>query len=209
MADRWVAFAKTGDPNHEVARERWRPWRYELDEGYSRDKHSSREWQLEDLDRILDTELADEINNVTTAADDASQEWSNDPQVQIYRRRALEALGMQVVEHDVFQTMLRRTKKREDVESFFSSFLLGNSGRNKGSPRAENVGRAVRRLQQIAQEMGVIGTGLRGEARRGSGKDAWEEDFFPEILELKWPPEGRLVERDCTCDFWDKIRYRY
>ena len=102
----------------------------------------------------------------------------------------------------------RRTKKKEEVESFFESVFFGNNaqpGRSKDSKRTR---RAIRRLQQIAQDMGVIGRGLKGEPQRGK-TTSWEEDFFPEILELKWPPEGRLVERDCTCDFWDKIRYRY
>lgn len=57
---------------------------------------------------------------------------------------------------------------------------------------------------QIAQAMGVVGTGLRGEATRADAR--WDDDFFPELMELKWPPEGRLVERDCTCDMWDRIR---
>jgi hypothetical protein len=50
--------------------------------------------------------------------------------------------------------------------------------------------------------MGILGIGLAGERSFSE----WNEDFFPEMLELKWPPEGLLVERDCTCDMWDRIR---
>lgn len=204
MADRWVAFAKTGDPNYDGASAEWRPWRYQLDEAFGREK--GRNWRPEDFDLIFDDEDVAYVDNETNAE---GYSWSDDPQLRMYRRRALEALGMEVVEEDVFQTMLKRSKKKEEVESFFEAIFFANNlqpGRAKDSKRTR---RAIRRLQQIAQDMGVLGKGLRGEPRRGKTKEAWEENFFPEILELKWPPEGRLIERDCTCDFWDKIRYRY
>ena len=204
MADRWVAFAKNGDPNYDGAPAEWRPWRYQLDETFSREK--GRSWRPEDFDLIFDDEDMDgDLDNETTSE---GYSWSDDPQLRMYRRRALAALGMEVVEEDVFRTMLKRTKKKEEVESFFESVFFANnvqSGRSKDSKRTR---RAISRLQQIAQDMGVLGRGLSGEPKRGNTK-SWEEEFFPEILELKWPPEGRLVERDCTCDFWDKIRYRY
>ena len=67
---------------------------------------------------------------------------------------------------------------------------------------------AIRQVQRIAQDMGVLGTGLKGtDENRGTGTyNYWDDDFFPQLLELKWPPEDRLIERDCTCDFWEKIR---
>lgn len=203
MADRWVAFAKTGDPNYDGAPAEWRPWRYQLDETFSRD--NGRAWRPEDFDLIFNEEEMREMGNETV---EEGYIWSEDPEFRMYRRRALAALGMEVVEEDVFRTMLRRTKRKEEVESFFESVFFGNNaqpGRTKDSRRTR---RAIQRLQQIAQDMGVLGRGLKGEPQRGRTK-SWEENFFPEILELKWPPEGRLVERDCTCDFWDKIRYRY
>jgi hypothetical protein len=133
----------------------------------------------------------------------------------MYRRRALIALGMEVIEEDVFQTMLRRIKFVEEADNPFHNFLLriarnqAKGGRKGG--KEKHLRRAVRQLQRIAQDMGFIGTGLQGEPRRSNApvSDYWEDAFFPEILELKWPPEGRLVERDCTCDMWDRIRYRY
>jgi carboxylesterase type B len=203
MADRWVAFAKTGDPNYDGAPAAWRPWRYQLEAGVGRS--SGRPWRPEDFDLIFDDEEMGKVDNETLID---GFTWSDDPQVRLYRKRALAALGMEVVEEDVFRTILRRSKKTEDVESFFESIFFANKnnqGKSKDSKRTRQV---IRRLQQIAQDMGVIGRGLMKEPRRGQSK-GWEEDFFPEILELKWPPEGRLVERDCTCDFWDKIRYRY
>jgi hypothetical protein len=204
MADRWVAFAKTGNPNYDGAPAEWRPWRYELDATFSRENEQV--WNAEDFDWLFeDAQLKGTDNETLTEG----YQWSTDPDIRMYRRRALAALGMEVVEEDVFQTMLRRSKKKEEVERFFESVFFGNNfplGRGKDSRRTR---RAIQRLQQIAQDMGVIGRGLRVEPRRAGRAKAWEEDFFPEILELKWPPEGRMVERDCTCDFWDKIRYRY
>lgn len=70
----------------------------------------------------------------------------------------------------------------------------------------------------------MLGTGLSGGYNRllgggfgginsgnsgGSSHGYWEDDFFPQFLELQWPPEGRLVERDCTCDFWERIRCKF
>jgi Carboxylesterase family len=217
MADRWVAFARTGTPNHDASpTARWRPWRYLLDENHREDK-KHRSWQPEDFDRLFSAiGVEEEGEEIELNKTDASEfVWSDDPAFRSYRRRTLSALGMRVVEEDVFQTLLSRTKKRDDDDSFFDA-LFGNPGRtSKDNLKAKKVRRqAIRRLQQIAQDLGFIGAGLRGEPKRagvpGHRNDAlWEEDFFPEILELKWPPEGRLVERDCTCDLWDKIRYRY
>ena len=218
MADRWVAFARTGTPNHDASpTARWRPWRYLLDENHQREDKKHRSWQPEDFDRLFSAiGVEEEGEEIELNKTDASEfVWSDDPAFRSYRRRTLSALGMRVVEEDVFQTLLRRTKKRDDDDSFFDA-LFGKPGRtSKDNLKAKKVRRqAIRRLQQIAQDLGFIGAGLRGEPKRagvpGHRNDAlWEEDFFPEILELKWPPEGRLVERDCTCDLWDKIRYRY
>ena len=71
--------------------------------------------------------------------------------------------------------------------------------------------------------MGVLGRGLDGDYKRllgvatsRSDSDGaffshgyWDDDFFPQFIELQSPPEGRLVERDCTCDFWERIRCEY
>jgi len=215
MADRWVAFAKTGDPNYDGARAKWYPWRRVFDESDGR-QEDRQPWQAEDFDRVFDLDVPQDVDEM---GDKEEFVWSDDVEEQIFRRRALAALGMQVVEEDVFQTMLQRTtpRKEDDATSslMFDSFPFGtmnSAARHKeaATQAAIRARQAAAQLQQIAQDMGVIGTGLQGELKKGSNNnDFWEEDFFPEILELKWPPEGRLVERDCTCDFWDKIRYRY
>ena len=206
MADRWVAFSHTGDPNYEGSKAKWHPWRYIMDDAYTRDDRY-RPWQTQDFDRIFDLQVPQDVDEPD---DENVFVWSDNPDEQIYRRRALNAMGMEVVEEDVFRTILRRKSRDDDSEPFYDSFPFGSTARHKeAAGQKERARRAVVQLQQIAQDMGVIGTGLRGEPKRNSNTDTWEENFFPEMLELKWPPEGRLVERDCTCDFWDRIRYRY
>ena len=131
--------------------------------------------------------------------------WSDDKAERAYRRRALTALGYEVVLEDIYRTELRRaTRKAHENEldkAFLTSrFLFRNSLRIENDQELPDS--AMQEIQRIAQEMGLLGIGLAGElsySERG-------EEFFPEMLELKWPPEGRLVERDCTCDLWDKIR---
>jgi carboxylesterase type B len=212
MADRWVSFARSGDPNYDGSQATWRPWRYVFDDDYSPD--NTRPWETEDFDQIFQSDASDyDVANSTSVIE--GYLWSEDPQELAFRRRALRALGMKVVEEDVFQTMLTRTTKApEDTDNPFS-FLFGGASATPKTGKASLKGkseeeqmtrRAIRQLQQIAQDMGLLGKGLLGEPRRGATVNNWIEDFFPEILEVKWPPEGRLVERDCTCDMWDRIR---
>lgn len=215
MAERWVSFAKTGDPNYDLSKANWRPWRYLFDGEL--EVEDGRLWQPEDFDDIFDLNRIDAEQNYGNANNDSVIEgyfWSDDAEERTYRRRALIALGMEVIEEDVFQTMLRRITFVEETDNPFHNFMVRIASSNSNSRKVgkdKHLRRAIRQLQRIAQDMGFIGTGLRGEPRRRDVpvSSFWEDAFFPEILELKWPPEGRLVERDCTCDMWDRIRYRY
>jgi Carboxylesterase family len=205
MADRWVEFARTGDPNYEGSRAQWRPWRYVLDEALGRD--TGRAWEPEDFDAIFNLERYAEEGDNETVMD--AYAWSDDPEFLLYRRRALKALEMQIVDEDVYQTMLRRIPRANEEAEHPLQLLFGGPTKLKGkevSAQKRLSRRAKRQLQEIAQDMGVLGTGLKGEPWRSGVGDMWEEEFFPEMLELKWPPEGRLIERDCTCDMWERIR---
>jgi hypothetical protein len=210
MADRWVSFAKSGDPNYEGSMVQWKPWRYLFD-GEIEVEDDGRLLQPENFDEIFDLSRIDiEQSYVKNDTMVEGQYWSDDPTERSYRRRALLALGMEVVDEDVYQTMLRRIKFGEGTENPFHNFLMriasshnanmnrrmGASGSSSTSGRDKNFRRAVRQLQRIAQDMGFIGTGLGDEPHRRElpVSDFWEDAFFPEIMELKWPPEGRLIE---------------
>ena len=216
MAERWVAFAKSGDPNYDASNVLWGPWRNLFDGDLEDDVPRFYPEDFDDVfeDSHIDMKIYNRRQTNHTVIEGSVR--TDDPDLRNYRRRALIAMGMEVVEEDVFQTMLRRIQFSEATDNPFRSFLIRLSRRyatnRKGMKGDEmHLRRAVRQLQRIAQDMGFIGTGLRDEPRRpdGPASDYLEGAFFPEMLELKWPPEGRLVERDCTCDMWDRIRYRY
>ena len=200
MADRWVSFTKTGDPNYESGVAQWKPWRYLFDGEL--EVEDGQLWQPENFDEIFDVSHIDETQPYLNDTVIEGYLWSNDPTERTYRRRALLALGMEVVEEDVYQTTLRRIKFGEETDNPFHNFLIriasnhATMNRRSAGTKDKNLRRTVRQLQRIAQDMGFIGTGLEGEPRRRDAliSDFWEDAFFPEIMELKWPPEGRLVE---------------
>jgi carboxylesterase type B len=199
MSERWAAFAKTGDPNYEGSKAIWLPWRYQQ--------------QRPGADTSLSS---DDIGNLfENYEDDWSEDeldsggekiiWADSKAERAYRRRALTALGYEIAEEDVYRTELMRSANKfheNEIDKAFltSRFLFRTSLRidhDQGLRDAD-----AQEILHIAQEMGVMGIGLAGERPYSE----WNEDFFPEILELKWPPESRLLERDCTCDMWDRIR---
>ena len=210
MADRWVSFARRGDPNYDESKANWRPWRYVFDEPKRRRGLQTKWWKHEENDfkyifNLDDVKDEDDSSNATSM--DGFQ-WSDIPAKRVYRRRMLKALGMEVAFEDVFQTILRRIPKTDnEPEHPLHSLLFGSLGRSstrdgKNQNEQQRTRKALQQLQQIAQEMGIMGTGLHGQYH----DDNEDDDFFPQILELKWPPEDRLIERDCTCDMWDRIR---
>jgi hypothetical protein len=204
IAQRWVAFARSGNPNYEDSKVSWVPWRYipkdELD-NLDFEEYMPLE---EDTETWSDNEEEDMINGTDGFV------WSDDQLGRAYRRRALQALNMEVVEEDELRTELKRTKSNvHDENPFFALKFLSKLGISwKEEERGRIPPSTIRQVQRIAQDMGVLGSGLRSDDRSGSAgmRSYWDDDFFPQLLELKWPPEGRLVERDCTCDFWERIR---
>jgi hypothetical protein len=57
----------------------------------------------------------------------------------------------------------------------------------------------IQKAVQLAQEADAMGFGLGGNSDSDSA-------MFSEFLDLTWPPRGRIIERDCTCDLWDTIQ---
>jgi carboxylesterase type B len=204
MAQRWVAFARSGNPNYEDSKVPWVPWRYiPKDELDNLDFEDYMPWE-EDTETWSDNEEEEMVNGTDGFV------WSDDQLGRAYRRRALQALNMEVVEEDELRTELKRTKSNvHDENAFFALKFLSKLGISwKEEERGRIPPSTIRQVQRIAQDMGVLGTGLRSDDRSSSAstRSYWDDDFFPQLLELKWPPEGRLVERDCTCDFWERIR---
>ena len=213
MADRWTAFARTGVPNYSLGHAKWRPWRYVFDEKEPRrDTDQSSRSDEHDFDDIFNLDHVENEDSDNTSMVEGFL-WSDMPEERIYRRRILKALGMEVASEDVFQTLLRRTSKPGDgpeqsLNSVLFGSLLGSSKDDNNEQRRTR--KALQELQQIAKDMGIMGKGVRSDlSHRQNHHNAWEDDFFPQILELKWPPEDRLVERDCTCDMWDRIRCKW
>jgi carboxylesterase type B len=211
MAERWVSFAKHSDPNYDGSKAIWRPWRY-WPSPTTETERSEIPWQPQEFEYMDDDLEEDDEMEDTSAA--SGFRWSEDRSERIYRKRALKALGMEVIEEDLYRTELRRmptVSELNEMEAVFT-FLFGNAKSNSQRRRQQKDAstkkmskEAIRQVQKIAQAMGVVGTGLRGEPSRSSNA-RFDDDFFPEMLDLKWPPEGRLVERDCTCDLWERIR---
>jgi carboxylesterase type B len=215
MAERWASFAKVSDPNYDGSKAEWLPWRYSVDVDMFQD------WE-DDVDDNVDPDNPwvtegeyDYWSDIDDYSDDPDSEWTPEKEERMYRRRALASLGMEVVDEDVFRTELRRTallsndavvdKKFLSSRFLFRTSLKWNTHDEGDKPTMSP--RAMREAVLFAKEIGALGMGLAGDDR--FPELGGESDFFPELFELRWPPEGRLIERDCTCDMWDKIRYRY
>lgn len=222
MSQRWVAFARSGDPNYEESKVEWIPWRYIPRESHH--KNSQVGGVVEDeFDQFLPWEkqqyYEDMWNDLgleedeTTTGDSGKENDDDDYKLgRAYRQRALQALNMEVVEEDELRSEMKRTKSNpnHDSDKSFLKFLSKLGVRKEGDSDKEIQLNTIRQVQRMAQYLGVLGTGLQNSVGGGGKQDDrhsyWDDDFFPQLLELKWPPEGRLVERDCTCDFWARIR---
>jgi hypothetical protein len=210
MAERWSSFAKEGNPNYDGSKAEWVPWRYSAHEGKYEDDWNDDVQDDQDNPWVTDGEY-DYWSDIDEYEDDPNAEWTQEREERMHRRRALAALNMEVVEEDVFRTELRRMAPwagdNELDKTFLSSRFLFKSSlkwskeENGGPPMSK---RAMRHAIHFAKEIGALGMGLAGDDRF-TELDG-ESDFFPELFELRWPPEGRVIERDCTCDMWDKIR---
>uniref|UniRef100_A0A7S3PU08 Carboxylesterase type B domain-containing protein n=1 Tax=Chaetoceros debilis TaxID=122233 RepID=A0A7S3PU08_9STRA len=213
MSERWASFARNSYPNYDGNKADWLPWRHKSenstffndgeDEGMWSKEASF--WPDEEYDEWTDEydEFSDDTDDDIASRDD------------YYRRRALEAMEMDVAAEDVFTTELRRVKYKKEIEDEDVSFLGGSvlkrlyHSSNRPRPMHHMSKNSAREAIRLAQEFGLLGMGLsEDEAGGGYPMDA-SEIFFPELFEFTWPPEARLIERDCTCDLWDRIRYRY
>lgn len=96
MAERWVNFAKFGDPNYEESKANWLPWRYQptnLEDSEGENGNSEIPWQPQEFE-YMDDEFEDEDEEDEDEATKSGYNWSDDKAERIYRKRALKALGM-------------------------------------------------------------------------------------------------------------------
>lgn len=223
MARRWVAFAKTGNPNHDESNIEWIPWRF-VPHPTQRDS----EEYLPEMDgrklfniwRDVEDKVLEDLEENDGLSHEGEELESSVEKA--FRRRALEVLNMEVVDEDSLRTELKRNKQLSGSTSGDNPLgalrqYLSRWNNTIGTSTGGNS-IMIEQIQRMAQDMGVLGRGLSGEYDRllgggfggsnsgGSSHQYWDDDFFPQFLELQWPPEGRLVERDCTCDFWERIR---
>lgn len=242
MARRWVAFSRSGNPNHEESKVQWMPWRHvdhHSSDGESMLWGKDDRKQLFNIWRDVEESVMHDLGKENfrtngTDVDDGGIE-DDDRSIeskigQAFRKRALEVLNMEVAEEDSLRTELKRNRQCSSISgdnplralrSYLSRWNMNSSVASSCDINESTVDYdMIQKIQQMAQEMGVLGRGLDGNKQYNNGaaskNDAdfgnrnrqWD-DFFPQFIDFKFPPEGRLIERDCSCDFWARIGCKY
>ena len=227
MVNRWSSFAKKGSPNFEGAKAEWLPWRFRpsrLPQDKARDYNNHMEeiwpddfyegWDKDEdrenggfsfSDNEYDSDLESDIDEEDFM--DGSAEWRSESKnhaalKRYYRRRALAALEMEEAnEEDLFRTELKRKQRMKGDSDKSIAFKLFSWYRDEGETSAIPRNMA-RELIKKALDIGALGTGLSSDFQQTPKAN----DFLPDMFELTWPPEGRLIEGDCSCDMWDDIK---
>lgn len=184
ISERWASFARRSNPNYEGSRAKWLPWRHKsenstffnTDDVFDEEQEMLPDW--EDYEYWSDEYDSDEEDNESQSIDD------------YYRHNALELMQMDVVAEDMYRTELKRIHYPKEPEDEDTSFLKGKmwkrwhkqNGR-QFPPMARLKANEARRL---AQDFGVMGIGLSDDRNE---RDGPTEIYFPELLELTWPPE--------------------
>lgn len=207
MSERWGAFARSSNPNYDGSKATWLPWRHKSENStFFNDDSLNTFWSPREGNGWAE----DYIDFSEDEYDEFSDTEDLDARDEFYRRRALEAMELDVVAEDVFTTELRRVQYREVEEDVVSLKGKVLKRLNLVDERPLHMPKErAREAVRFAQDLGLLGMGLSEDETGKDFRVDVSEIFFPELLELTWPPEGRLIERDCTCDMWDRIRYRY
>ena len=191
MSERWAAFARRSNPNYDGSRADWLPWRHKSENSTF---FSSDDVFFSNDDVWQDWDEYDYWSDEYDTDEEVESDYSS--MDEYYRNKALELMQMDTVVEDVFRTELKRVEYRKEAEDEDTSFLKGKkmwkrwyqkNGR-EFPPMARMKANEARRF---AQELGVMGIGL-GEDRIGGGISP-TEIYFPELLELTWPPEVRTL----------------
>ena len=223
MSERWASFAKSGSPNYEGGRVEWETWaRKRRNVTSTTPPSSSPPSPAEDPSDDVEFEEGELF---------ASLYWRDEESEDAYRERVLSLLGLEAAVDDGYRTELRaRRKEKGEREErrlwfgLFGGFGKGMSAHEEGEGATgagyfhyRDIKNQAANVLRLAQDYGVVGEGettddsvkvdpdLDPDGAEGQRGGVW----FSQLLELSWPPEARIVERDCTCEFWDRIKYKY
>eukprot|EP00592_Proboscia_alata_P014665 CAMPEP_0194400332 /NCGR_PEP_ID=MMETSP0174-20130528/127152_1 /TAXON_ID=216777 /ORGANISM="Proboscia alata, Strain PI-D3" /LENGTH=1298 /DNA_ID=CAMNT_0039196831 /DNA_START=207 /DNA_END=4102 /DNA_ORIENTATION=- len=235
MADRWTSFARSGNPNYDGSSTEWLPWWYRnstseiMAPDYSLDDDdyfNTEEVFEEETDFYAGSDSDEDIEYFDEVDDNKQIEQQRIQMKKLFRSKTLDALSLDVAEEDLFRTELKRVKKRKGsgiMEDGSSSYhpkhifrmafphIYTNEKVDERLRESSKSYSTVGQIIQAAKEMGLMGQGISSSSPASdvSNNNSIRPEILPEILELSWPPEGRLIERDCTCEMWDRIRYQY
>ena len=187
MSERWASFARHSNPNYEGSRAKWLPWRHKSENSTFFNTDDTLDgtqdiWQdWDDYEYWSEDEYGYE-------GDDDLEAHSID---EFYRDKALELMQMDVVTEDMYRTELKRiqyrSKEPEDEDTFFLKRKMWKHWQQQNGRKFPPMARLrANEARRLAQEFGAMGIGLSDNR---SERDGLNEIYFPELLELTWPPE--------------------
>ncbi len=166
------------------SRAKWLPWRHKSEDSTFFNVEESFESQESWQEWEDDEYWSDEYDS------DEEEDMESQSIDELYREHALELMQMDVVAEDVFSTELKRVEYRIEGEDEDSSFLKGKMWKRWQKKHLRQFPPAARmkanEARRLAQEFGVMGVGLSYDIYE---RDGPTEIYFPELLELTWPPE--------------------
>ena len=132
LSERWAAFAKTGDPNHEGSKVKSGPWMRGEDDEYEAEDY----WDVEEDDEFddndndndnddefYDDEYDDEYDEAAEPGvegvwgledEDFELEWEEGESEEDFRERVLKLLGIEVAVDTKHRTVLRRRAIKQE-----------------------------------------------------------------------------------------------
>ena len=158
---------------------KWNPWRHSQTHEIDADPLG---WHTDEYDEYdIESEYDMDL-------DDDYYELDNYEHVK-FRKEALKLMKLSLVDDGTAQrTEFKRIPSREEKESrYWDNFWKTAHGLEDEQFTHEDFIDILTR----AQKTGLVGHDLK------------------EIFDFHWQPEARIVEEDCTCAMWDRIRYRY
>jgi len=209
MREEWDGEFGDGDPWGMEYGDEEDDYEFYDDEFYDDEVEDGVEAAEEDVERGWGLEDEDE---------DFDLEWEDGESEEEFRERVMVLLGIEAVVDTKHRTVLKRRAVKQEGqgvrEGIWSRLMGGGKGGEKKGGGQETKeqhyyfnyerGKSLAaRILKIAQDHDVVGIGIDGDYEQAG------VNFFNEIIDFSWPPEQQWVEQDCTCEMWDRIRYKY